>query len=124
VAALADHDRSFACQVKVIDVEGENLIGPGGCFVEHPPQGLLTQPDVGARPEGVEVVVRDRFGLIPRYSLAVDRRHRIPSEPVVAPAVADKRLQSGDAGVPRRRRCVSPSLIENPANLRGGELAD
>ena len=48
VAALADDHGSFARQVQILDVECEDFPGPGGGFVQHPPQGLFSQVDVSS----------------------------------------------------------------------------
>jgi hypothetical protein len=45
-AALADDHVPAAGQVQVVDVEGEDLAGPGGALIQQPPQGLV--PGAGA----------------------------------------------------------------------------
>lgn len=72
VAAFAGDGGSFSGQVKVLDIEGEDLVGPRGGFVQHPPQCLFPQADIGSCPESAEVVVGDCFRLIPRYAFAFD----------------------------------------------------
>ncbi len=47
-AALRADRRAAVFQVERLDVEGQDLVGPGRRFVEHPPQRLLPQRDVPA----------------------------------------------------------------------------
>jgi hypothetical protein len=42
VPAFGDDADAFAGSVEVGDVEGEDLAGAGGGFIEQPPQGLLS----------------------------------------------------------------------------------
>jgi hypothetical protein len=46
-AALADHHGAPARRVQIGNVEGEDLAGAGGGFVQQPPQGLLPHRVVG-----------------------------------------------------------------------------
>ena len=114
----------LAGQIEVLDVEGEDLVAAGCGFVQHPPQRLFPQADVGSGPEGVEVVVGDCFGLVPGDAFAVYGRQRVRvGEPPVAATVADEGLEGREASVPGGRRCFSPAFGEYRTDPRSGELA-
>ena len=123
MAALSDDVGSFAGQVEVLDVEGEDLVGSGRGFIQHPPQCLFSQPDTGSGPEGVEVVVGYCFGLVAGYPFAVDGRQRVRrAKPLVTAAVTDEGLESGEASVPGGRRCVTLTFGQHRMYLEPGEV--
>ena len=66
---FADHNGSFPSDVEVLDVEGQDLVGPGRCLVQHSPQRL-----------------------IPWLPFSFDPLERVPFDPPVAVAVPLERL--------------------------------
>ena len=124
VAAFAGDHGSFAGQVQVFHIEREDFPGPGGCFVQHPPQGLFSQVYVSSGPEFFEVLVGDGFGLVAGFPAPYYQRHRIMVYPSVALTVGHERLEGGDPGVPSRGLRRSPPLLKYVEEVAGVQLVN
>jgi hypothetical protein len=64
VATLADHHRSLVGRVEVLDIEQEDLLGPGRGLVEHAPQQPFPQTVVRRGEERLEFLERNGPGAV------------------------------------------------------------
>jgi len=54
VAPFPPHPEPFVLQVEIIDVRGQDLIGPRRCLIQQPPKAFLPDADVSSAEEPLQ----------------------------------------------------------------------
>jgi hypothetical protein len=101
-AALGADPGALVVRVQVADVQGEDLLGAGGDLVEHPPQGLLPQPDAWQVEQPLTGGGVDGAGAVDGFLAALQPGGRVDVEPEAAGGVGDERAEGGQVPVPGR----------------------
>ena len=75
-------------------------------------------------PQRVQLLVADRRNFVPGLWSAFYPRQRILGYPTLRLYPTAKRPHRGETVVPRRRRSVTPAVLEDPAHPLGVELVE
>jgi hypothetical protein len=111
-AAFPPYPGAAVGEVPVLDVEREHLGRPGRALVEHPPHGALSEADVLAGEQLLDVGAVQGAGAVRPRPAALELAGDVGGEPALALPVGGGRPGRIEGNVPRGRRPLAPLLAE------------